>query len=178
MMTIILENLDKRRSYLCLETGRSAISRQIQKLTKQFVEEELRDKVPSHVFMLVYEKPDWVIYESHMKPIKEFGIPSGVRCYKASLPFVADVLRRTVCFPLRINKRLAKKYLGEPYGVRDIFELAKVCLISHNNGEQPDREGLICSEYAALCYPKITKDLNLPAHCITPGHWLQYLSSK
>lgn len=177
-MTIILENLDKRRSYLCLETGRSAISKQIQKLTKQFVEEGLRDSVPSHIFMLVYEKPDWIIYESHMQPIKDFGIPSGVRCYKASLPFVDDVLRRSICYPLRINKRLAKKYLGEPYGVRDILELAKVCLISHNNGEQPNREGLICSEYAALCYPKITKDLELPAHTITPAHWLQYLSSK
>ena len=177
-MTIILENLDKRRSYLCLETGRSAISKQIQRLTKQFVDDGLKDKVPSHVFLLVYEKPDWIIYESHMQGIKEFGIPSGVRCYKADLPFVSDVLRRSIGFPLRINKKLAKKYLGEPYGVRDILELAKVCLISHNNGEQPDREGLICSEYAALCYPKITKDLGLPAHCITPAHWLQYLSSK
>lgn len=177
-MTIILDNLDKRRSYLCLETGRSAISKQIQKLTKQFVSEGLQKNVPSHVFMLVYEKPDWIIYESHMKGIKDFGIPAGVRCYKADLPFVEEVLRRSVGFPLRINKRLAKKYLGEPYGVRDILELAKVCLISHNNGEQPDRAGLICSEYAALCYPKITKDLGLPAHCITPGHWLQYLSSK
>lgn len=177
-MTIILDNLDKRRSYVCLETGRSAISRQIQKLTKQFVDEELRDKVPSHVFMLVYEKPYWVIYESHMKGIKEYWIPAGVRCYKADLPFVDDVLRRTVCFPLRINKRTLKQYLGEPYGVRDIFELAKVCLITHDNGTQPDREGLICSEYAALCYPKIMKDLNLPAHAITPSHWLQYLYSK
>ena len=177
-MAIILENLDKRRSYLCLETGRSAISRQIQRLTKQFVDEELRDKVPSHVFMLIYEKPDWIIYESHMQGIKEFDIPSGVRSYKADLPFVEDILRRSIGFPLRINKKLAKKYLGEPYGVRDIFELAKVCLISHNNGEQPNREGLICSEYAALCYPKIMQDLNIPAHCITPGHWLQYLSSK
>ena len=177
-MTIILENLDKRRSYLCLETGRSAISKQIQKLTKQFVDEGLRKNVPSHVFMLVYEKPDWVIYESHMKGIKEYNIPSGVRSYKASLPFVEDVFRRSVCYPLRINKRTLKECLGEPYGVRDILELAKVCLISHNNGEQPDRAGLICSEYAALCYPKIMKDLGLPSHCITPAHWLQYLSSK
>lgn len=177
-MTIILDNLDKRRSYLCLETGHSAISKQIQRLTKQFVDEGFRKNVPSHVFMLVYEKPDWIIYESHMKGIKEFGIPSGVRSYKASLPFVEDVLRRSIGFPLRINKRLAKKYLGEPYGVRDILELAKVCLISHNNGEQPDRAGLICSEYAALCYPKITEYFKLPPHCITPAHWLQYLSSK
>ena len=177
-MTIILENLDKRRSYICLETGRSAISKQIQKLTKQFVEDGLKDKVPSHIFMLLYEKPDWVIYESHMKGIKEYDIPSGVRSYKASLPFVEDVLRRSVGYPLRINKRMLKEHLGELYGVRDILELAKVCLISHNNGEQPDRVGLICSEYAALCYPKIMKDLNLPAHCITPAHWLQYLSSK
>lgn len=178
MMTIILENLDKRRSYVCLETGTSAISRQIQRLTRQFVEDGLKDKVPSHIFMLVYEKPYWVIYESHMKGIKEYDIPSGVRSYKASLPFVADVLNRSVSFPLRINKKLAKKYLGSPYGVRDILELAKVCLITHDNGEQPDREGLICSEYAALCYPKIVKDLGLQPHCITPGHWLQYLSSK
>ena len=177
-MTIILENLDKRRSYVCLETGRSAISKQIQKLTKQFVEEGLRKNVPSHVFMLIYEKPDWVIYESHMQPIKDFGIPSGVRCYKASLPFVSDVLRRSVGYPLRINKRILKKHLGEPYGVKDILELAKVCLITHDNGEQPNRAGLICSEYAALCYTKITEYFNLAPHCITPAHWLQYLSSK
>lgn len=174
-MTIILDNLDKRRSYVCLETGTSAISRQIQRLTKQFVDEGLRDKVPSHIFMLVYEKPDWVIYESHMKGIKEYGIPAGVRSYKASLPFVEEVLRRSVGFPLRINRKLAKKYLGSPYGVRDILELTKVC-ITHKNGTQVDKPGLICSEYAALCYPKIMKDLNLPAHAITPAHWLGYLS--
>ena len=175
-MTIILENLDKRRSYLCLETGRSAISRQIQKLTKQFVSEELQDKIPSHVFMLVYEKPDWVIYESHMSPIKYLEIPSGVRRYQAMYPFVLDVLQRSSAFPVKLNRATMRKHLGEPYGVKDIFELAKVCLITHNNGTQPDREGLICSEYAALCYPKITKDLGLPPHCITPAHWLGYLS--
>lgn len=177
-MTIILDNLDKRRSYVCLETGTSAISRQIQRLTKQFVDEELRDKVPSHVFMLAYEKPYWVIYESHMSPRKAEHIPSGVRRYPAMYPFVLDVLQRSVAFPVKLNRKTMRSHLGEPYGVRDIFELAKVCLITHNNGEQPDRAGLICSEYAALCYPKITKDLNLPAHAITPGHWLQYLSSK
>lgn len=177
-MTIILENLDKRRSYVCLETGRSAISRQIQRLTKQFVDEELREKVPSHVFMLVYEKPDWIIYESHMSPRKDFDIPSGVRRYPAMYPFVLDVLQRSVAFPVKINRATMRKHLGESYGVKDILELAKVCLITHDNGTQPDREGLICSEYAALCYPKITKDLNLPAHAITPGHWLGYLYSK
>ena len=175
-MPIILENLDKRRSYLCLETGRSAISKQIQRLTKQFVGEELRKNIPSHVFMLVYEKPYWVIYESHMTSRKDVDIPSGVRRYPAMYPFVLDVLQRSVAFPVKLNRATMRKHLGEPYGVKDILELAKVCLISHNNGEQPDREGLICSEYAALCYPKIMKDLNLPAHAITPAHWLGYLS--
>ena len=177
-MVIILENLDKRRSYVCLETGRSAISKQIQRLTKQFVEDGLKDSVPSHIFMLVYEKPYWVIYESHMSPRKSYDIPSGVRRYPAMYPFVLNVLQRSVAFPVKLDRKTMKKHLGEPYGVKDILELAKVCLITHNNGEQPDRAGLICSEYAALCYPKIMKDLGLPAHAITPAHWLQYLSSK
>lgn len=175
-MTIILDSLDKRRSYVCLETGTSAISRQIQRLTKQFVSEELRDKIPSHVFMLVYEKPYWVIYESHMTPRKAEHIPSGVRRYPAMYPFVLDVLARSVAFPVKLDRKVMRKHLGEPYGVKDILELAKVCLITHDNGEQPNREGLICSEYAALCYPKIMKDLNLPAHAVTPAHWLGYLS--
>ena len=127
--------------------------------------------------MLVYEKPYWVIYESHMTPRKAEHIPSGVRRYPAMYPFVLDVLQRSTAFPVKLDRKTMRKHLGEPYGVKDILELAKVC-ITHSNGTQPDREGLICSEYAALCYPKIIKDLNLPAHCITPGHWLQYLSSK
>lgn len=174
-MTIILDNLDKRRSYVCLETGTSAISRQIQRLTKQFVSEELRDKIPSHVFMLVYEKPYWVIYESHMTSRKDVDIPSGVRRYPAMYPFVLDVLQRSVAFPIKLDRKVMRKHLGEPYGVKDILELAKVC-ITHSNGTQVDKPGLICSEYAALCYPKIMKDLNLPAHTITPAHWLGYLS--
>ena len=103
-MTIILDDLDKRRSYLCLETGRSAISKQIQRLTKQFVDEGLKDKVPSHIFMLVYEKPDWVIYESHMTPRKAEHIPSGVRRYPAMYPFVLDVLQRSTAFPVTSAK--------------------------------------------------------------------------
>lgn len=177
-MTIILDNLDKRKSYVCLETGTSAISRQIQRLTKQFVGEELRNNIPSHVFMLVYEKPYWVIYESHMSPRKSYDIPSGVRRYSAMYPFVLNVLQRSWAFPVKINRTIMRSHLGEPYGVKDILELAKVCLITHDNGSQVDKPGLICSEYAALCYPKIMKDLNLPAHCITPAHWLGYLSSK
>ena len=175
-MTIILENLDKRRSYICLEVGSSAISKQIQRLTKQFAPEDSDIPIPSHVFMLVYEKPYWVIYESHMSPRKSYNIPSGVRRYPAMYPFVLNVLQRSWAFPIKVNRKVMRSHLGEPYGVKDILELAKVCLITHDNGTQPDREGLICSEYAALCYPKIIKDLQLPAHAITPAHWLGYLS--
>ena len=176
-MTIILDNLDKRKAYICLERGTSLISKEIQRLTKQFAPGFKREEIPSHIYMLVYEKPNWVIYESHMKAIKEFEIPSGVRSYKTDYPFVKQVLERSDCYPVKLNRKTMRSHLGEAYGVKDIIELAKVC-IKRTNGSQADKPGLICSEYAALCFKDIQRVFKLPAHCITPAHFLCYFTSK
>ena len=53
----------------------------------------------------------------------------------------------------------------------------KACL-TDKNGKQKNREGIICSEYMALCNDEICKFYNLPAHCITPAHFQNYFDKN
>lgn len=172
---INLDKLDKRRTYVVFEFGTSAIAKTIQRLTKDFCSEA--KQLPSHVLALVYEDGCWNVYESHLKPVKDYAIPSGVRMYKFSVfkEVFPDIVERGRVFTIRINKKQLKKYLGQPYGIGDIVALMRAS-IHHNNGKQKDRKGIICSEYLALACAKIRKYFNLPAWCITPAHWLAFLT--
>lgn len=174
-MVINLDKLDKRKTYIVLEFGTSAIARTIQRLTRDYCPEER--KLPSHVLALVYENKCWNVYESHMKPEKDYGIHSGVRTYpykifKEAFP---EIVERGRVFYCKLKKKQLKKYLGQPYGVGDIVALLRAA-IHHNNGKQKDRKGIICSEYLALACAPIRRYFNLPAWCITPAHWLAFLT--
>lgn len=174
-MVININKLDKRRTYIALEFGTSAISKVIQRLTKDFCPEEA--KVPSHVLALVYENGCWNVYESHMKPKKDYCIPSGVRTYKYKVFQEAfpKVIERSRVFQIRLTKKQLKKYLGQPYGVGDIVALMRAA-IHNSNGKQKDHKGIICSEYLALACASIRKYFNLKPWCITPAHWLAFLT--
>lgn len=171
---INFDKLDKRKTYVCLEYGTSAISIIIDKLTKQF---SRTSKAPSHVFALVWNPVNqcWMIYESHMKAVKEANIPSGSRVYSQELfeKHFPRVIQSADAYPCRISKVRLNNLLGLPYGTGDIAELMHAS-IHKTNGKQKDRKGLICSEYIARCYKRILDYWELKPHCITPAHWLRY----
>lgn len=171
---IDITKLDKRKTYIVLEYGTSAISKLISRLTLDFCPGV--KKVPSHVLALVYEDKVWRIYESHMKPEDDYGIPSGTRTYEYDVFKQAfkNTIKNGFVYPMRLNKKKLKNLLGQPYSLGDIAGLLRAC-ITDKNGKQKDRRGYICSEYLACACNKVCKYFGLRPHCITPAHWLKYL---
>ena len=174
---IDFEKLDKKRIYLGLQYGEGFISKKIRKYSKCYAPKS--DKIPTHVLALVFKLGEWWIYESHARSFKEFGVPSGVRRYTAEKwkKIEAETQEQFEAVPLKISFKKLEKYIGEIYGKGDIYNLLKAAIF-HNNGVQKDREGLICSEYIALCFAPICKYFKLPAWCITPAHFQNYLGNK
>lgn len=172
---INFKNFDKKIKYLGLQYGmNSFIAKQIRKYSKCYCPDAR--EVPTHVLAFSYENSDWWVYESHAKGNKKLGIPAGVRRYKAKkwLELEAENLKEFKAYPLDIDLNKLEEYIGYPYGLGDIKALLMAAL-KHNNGKQKNRNGYICSEYIALCYPKICEFYKLPAHCITPAHFQDYL---
>ena len=172
---INFENFDKKIKYLGLQYGmNSFIAKQIRKYSKCYCPDA--KEVPTHVLAFSYENSDWWVYESHAKGNKKLGIPAGVRRYKAKkwLELEAENLEEFKAYPLDIDLNKLEEYIGYPYGLGDIKALLMAAL-KRNNGKQKNRNGYICSEYIALCYPKICEFYKLPAHCITPAHFQDYL---
>lgn len=172
---INFENFDKKIKYLGLQYGmNSFVAKQIRKYSKCYCPDA--KEVPTHVLAFSYENSDWWVYESHAKGNKKLGIPAGVRRYKAKkwLELEAENLKEFKAYPLDIDLNKLEEYIGYPYGLGDIKALLMAAL-KHNNGKQKNRNGYICSEYIALCYPKICEFYKLPAHCITPAHFQDYL---
>ena len=172
---INFENFDKKIKYLGLQYGmNSFIAKQIRKYSKCYCPDA--KEVPTHVLAFSYENSDWWVYESHAKGNKKLGIPAGVRRYKAKkwLELEAENLKEFKAYPLDIDLNKLEEYIGYPYGLGDIKALLMAAL-KHNNGKQKNRNGYICSEYIALCYPKICEFYKLPAHCITAALFQDYL---
>lgn len=169
------DKLDVNKTYVCLEYGTGAISRTIRKLTKEFCYDM---DVPSHVFALVYDKRcgQWLIYESHNLPSSMGCLAAGTRRYYK--PILTNVFPQTCItsqvYQIDINEKVLIKNLNKPYGYGDIAQLLRACL-TNKNGKQKNIYGVICSEYIALACKAIRKYLKLPAHCITPAHWLKYI---
>lgn len=171
---IDFEKLDKRRIYLGLQYGEGLISKKIRKYSKCYAPNS--ERIPTHVLAFVYKLGEWWVYESHANGFKKLGIPAGVRRYTVEKWKIAEkkTQEQFVAVPLKIKFKELEKYIGLTYGVGDIRNLLKAALF-HNNGKQKDREGLICSEYISLCFPDICKAYNLPAWCITPAHFQDYI---
>lgn len=173
---IDFDALDKSKTYLAVQYGEGLISKKIRKYSKQYAPNS--KKIPTHVLALVFEEETWFIYESHARALKEFAIAAGVRRFPVDEWKIVekDTQEQFEAYELEINKEELKKHIGEPYSVGDIRSLFFAALL-HNNGKQKDRNGLICSEYMALCYPKICEFYGLPAWCITPAHFQDYIEN-
>lgn len=166
--------LDKKKTYIGLEYGTGFIAKQIIKFSKIYAPKS--GKIPSHVFALVHRYGHWWIYESHADRVAKYNVPAGVRKIKANiwLEIENKHLDRFKAKELKLNRKELEIHLGEKYGMGDIRSLCMAGL-RKNNGKQSDHEGLICSEYIALAHPQIQAYYNLPAWCITPAHWQNYL---
>ena len=171
---IDFSKLDKSRTYLGLHYGTGLVSKEIRKFSKCYAPDS--KDIPTHVFALVYRLGEWWIYESHMKGHSDLGVPSGVRRYKASVwkEIEADSQNEFIAVPMDMDYKQLENYVGFIYGVGDIKSLFKAA-ITHSNGKQKDRKGYICSEYIALCAPYVASAYNLPAYCITPAHFQDYI---
>lgn len=172
-----LTKLNKRKTYIGLQYGTSFIAKEIRKFSKDYAPNSA--DIPTHICGLVYRFGEWWVYESHADGVKKLGIPSGVRHYRASewanVEPKFDTEYKIYHLPL-LRKNL-ELFIGQPYSIGDIRSLLRVALFNGANGTQKDRKGLICSEYIANCCPKITKYYNLPAHCITPAHFQNYIDT-
>lgn len=173
-MVIDFNKLDTRKGYVVLEYGTSLVSKLIDDMTEDYCP-EVKHR-PSHVLALKYNGYCWQIYESHMLPAQCGNIPAGTRTYseytfKEEFP---NTIKNGVVYPFRTNLAILKKFLNQPYGVGDIISLGKAYFLN-NNGKQKNREGFICSEYIAMSNQKFRKYFKLPAHCITPAHFLKYM---
>lgn len=174
---IEFELLDKNKTYLGVQYGEGFISKKIRKYSKMYAPNS--KQIPTHVLALVYENDSWYIYESHARGFKDLAIAAGVRRFTAEKWKIAEseAQEQFFAYELVIDKKTLKKHLGEPYSLGDIRSLFFAALL-HRNGKQKDREGLICSEYMALCYPDICETYALPAWCITPAHFQDYFDNK
>lgn len=169
------EALDKRRTYIGLQYGTSFIAKQIKKYSCIYAPNST--EIPTHVMGLKYRYGAWWIFESHAKGFKKLGIPAGVRRIKRDLWEQVENKSEFAVFPIKLSIRKLEDYIGQIYGTGDIRSLMKASIF-HNNGKQKDRQGLICSEYLALCNDEICNFFNLPAHCITPAHFQNFLDAK
>ena len=174
-MVVSFKNLDKEKTYVGLQYGDSLISKQIIKLTKPFAPNS--EVIPSHVFGLVYRFNSWWIFESHAKGNRKLGVVDGVRRCKKSIWDKIETKNNFKIYEMELSIPKLEDYIGQQYGLGDIESLMKACL-TNKNGKQKDREGIICSEYMALCHNKICDFYDLPPHCITPAHFQNYVDAN
>ncbi len=167
--------LDKRRTYIGLQYGTSFIANKIRKYSKEYAPNS--KEIPTHVLAFKYRFGTWWIYESHMDAHKDMGIPSGVRRFKLELWLKIEKQSEFKIYPMKFSIKKLEDYIGQSYGTGDIKELMKASIFK-SNGKQKNRQGLICSEYLALCNDKICNYYKLPAYCITPAHFQDYIDTK
>lgn len=170
-----LTKLNKRKTYIGLQYGNSLIAKEIRRFSKEYAPNS--KEIPTHICGLVYRLGEWWVFESHANGVKDLGIPSGVRHYRASVWNKVEPKcdAEYKIFPLPLDIKNLEIFIGQPYSIGDIKSLLRVSIFNRKNGKQKDRNGLICSEYIANCCAKITKFYDLPAHCITPAHFQNYI---
>lgn len=168
----MFENLDKTKTYIGLQFGKSLIAKKIAKYSKIYCPNV--DKVPTHIIALVYRLDDWFIYESTYTARLELGLNSGVRHYKQDKFSQLEDINEYKFYQIDLDFKALDELLGEQYAMASIKDLM-LAGIKKDNGKQDDRQGLICSEYIARAYYPIKEYFSLPAWCITPAHWYKYI---
>lgn len=168
----MFENLDKTKTYIGLQFGTSLIAKKIAKYSKIYC--PYADKVPTHIIALIYRLGDWFIYESTHTARLELGLNSGVRHYKQDKFSKIEDINEYKFYQIDLDFKALDELLGEQYAMASIKDLM-LATIHKNNGKQKDRQGYICSEYIAAAFYPIREYFKLPACCITPAHFMQYI---
>ena len=168
----MFDNFDKKKTYIGLQFGKSLIAKKIEKYSKIYC--PYAEKVPTHIIGLVYRLGEWQIYESTHTARLELGLNSGVRHYNEEKFKKLEDISEYKFYQLNLDFKALDKLLGEQYAMASIKDLM-LAGIHKNNGKQKDRQGYICSEYIATAFTPIVDYFKLPAYCITPAHFMQYI---
>ena len=168
----MFENFDKTKTYIGLQFGTSLIAKKIAKYSKIYC--PYASDVPTHVLALIYRLGEWQIYESTHTARLELGLNSGVRHYNIEKFKQLENIEEYKFYQLDLDFKPLDELLGEQYAMASIKDLM-LAAIHRNNGKQHDRQGYICSEYIASAFYPIREYFKLPAYCITPAHFMQYI---
>ena len=168
----MFDNLDKTKTYIGLQFGTSLIAKKIAKYSKIYCPDA--DAVPTHILALRYMFNDWFLYESTHTARLELGLNSGVRHYKQEKFSKIENIEEYKFYQIDLDVQVLDELLGEQYAMASIKDLM-LAAIHKNNGKQKDRQGYICSEYIASAFYPIREYFKLPAYCITPAHFMQYI---
>lgn len=155
-----MDLLIKGKTYVLGVIGNGLISHSIQMCSH--CDLPIEDRF-SHVASLFWHWHfnQWVIVESH--------IDSGV-CIKTFVSwFNENKDKRIIGIPYHVSPNEIMKYLGRPYGFRDIYNLAKYQVLKSHLLLRGDGMGIYCSELIALSDNRvITTELNKPSNEIKP----------
>lgn len=172
-LIIDLAKLDPQKTYVGMQYGIDKTAKGIQICTQKYCPDS---EVPSHVFSLVNENGEWYIYQSNGHATPTLGASAGVNKTRAVdwIALAKNQVKRFETYEFPVDRTVLQNHMGEGYGKGDIVNLLKAFLFN-SNGQQGDAPGLICSEYIALSSPEIQSFYNLPAWCITPAHFKNYV---
>ena len=170
----MFDNFDKTKTYIGLQFGTSLIAKKIAKYSKIYCPHT--DKIPTHIIGLIYRLGEWQIYESTHTARLELGLNSGCRHYKQDKFKLVekDAINEYKFYQIDLDFKVLDELLGEQYAMKSIKDLM-LAAINKNNGKQRDKRGYICSEYIAAAFYPIREYFKLPAYCITPAHFMQYI---
>lgn len=164
---IILENLDKNKTYVGYSVGTSFPSQMVQKLSK--CETDIpEEEIASHIFSLVCENDEWFVFESHLKWDGCSKIPYSewAKDYNPEKIFCGER-------PLNIK---ALEFYANPAFNPGYSAAGLAGLVVEQITESEfwnDNPGMICSEYIAhadvdfkICYA-----YNQKPNRIKPIYW-------
>lgn len=164
---IDLENLDKNKTYVGYSAGTSQASRFIQYLSAKETDIPA-EEIASHIFSLVYQNDEWLVFESHMKydGCTKLPFSDWVKDYDADTIFCAER-------PLDVE---VLEFYANPTFNPGYSAAGLTGLIIERITESEfwnDNPGMICSEYIAhadknfqICYK-----YNQKPNRIKPVYW-------
>lgn len=172
-LIVDLTKLDPQKTYVGMQYGVDGTAKGIQICTQKYCPDS---EVPTHIFSLVNEKGKWVIYQSNGHATPALGTSAGVNRSNAAdwIGLAKNQVKRFEIYEMPLDRSVLHSHMGERYGSGDLVNLFKAFLFNCN-GSQGDAAGLMCSEYVALSNPNIQEFYNLPAWCITPAHFKNFV---
>ena len=164
---MLIESLDKNKTYCCLEIGSGLIARTLQGIQHKVYKDIPAEKLPSHTFAIANN----MVYESHAKwhGVRKYTIEEYNRDNKNPLLIYE--------YPLNINRLEYYVKYNPGYSFTQLADDIGDRLMGL---KIPSAIGMVCSEYVAACseYFDICYKLNIPYQLITPADFMDYFKDK